>query len=108
MRAAIPVKDDYLDTVLSIRFGRSRFFVVADNRTSKLEFVVNPYCELKTGIGKGIKELLIAKYNVDTFIAYELGLKLQQLANDHDIQIILLHEKNKTLKELLSLLKLKI
>ena len=108
MKIAVPVNTGSIDATISMRFARSTYFAVLDVSLKKINFMENPFLHKKTGTGKSIIELLINKYEINTILAYELGLMIQQVAYKKQIQLIITNEKNKSLKETLRLLKFKV
>ncbi len=104
MKYAIPVKTNNDDTQLSLKFARSKYFALIDKKTESTEIIENPYAEQLAGAGKSIFDLLVLKKKVSVFIAFELGIKVQQLANENKIQLILINSKEQRLKEITNLI----
>lgn len=104
MRIAIPVSDNSDNPDLSLRFGRSPYFAIISENPKQHLIIENPFLNYTTGIGKALKELLINKYKIEMFVAYELGLKIQEIASKKNIQLVIINTKNKTLEELKKLL----
>lgn len=106
MKIAIPISSESKTSTVSKKFARSKYFALADKINRTVDIIENPYAELKLGVGKKLLNWLIVEHKVDALLAFELGLKVQQLANDSKIQLIIINEKKQTLKQLLSFLKL--
>ena len=104
MVAAIPVMSNINEAQLSSKFARSPYFVLVDKSHKTYRFVENPFANDEKGVGPKILTLLCQDNGVDTFIAFELGLKLQQLAKTKGLQFIILNENNKTLGDILKLM----
>lgn len=106
MKIAIPISSDRNKSTVSKKFARSKYFALVDKINRTVDIIENPYTDLKLNVGKKLLNWLRIEHKVDTLLAFELGLKVQQLANDSKIQLIIINEKKQTLKQLLSYLKL--
>jgi predicted Fe-Mo cluster-binding NifX family protein len=106
MKAAIPVNSDTNEALISVRFARSPYLAVVDTEKSAFEIIENAYNKMHSGAGRSIIEFLVTIKQVNTIIAYELGLNIQQKALQKKIQLIILKEKEISLKQLLKLLRL--
>ena len=106
MKVAIPIVSANRNSKLSLRFARSNYFAVVDVDTGNYHIIENPYTDLQMQAGKNSLEMLIHKENVDTLIAFELGLKIQQYAARSNIRLILLNDAKKTLDTLLKLMRI--
>ncbi|RXQ95620.1 hypothetical protein EO244_07085 [Ancylomarina salipaludis] len=104
MIAAIPVMSDTNEAQLSSKFARSPYFVLVDKSKKVYRFVKNPFANDEKGVGPKILTLLCQDNGVDAFIAFELGLKLQQLAKAKGLQFIILNENKKQLSDILKLM----
>ncbi len=104
MKFVIPV-DGTDDTAgISKHFARSTHFAIIDNETGKHEMVENPFAGIPKGVGVKLIDFLINEYRVNKIIAFELGLKVQQLATEKKMQLIIITGKMKQLKQLLKLI----
>ena len=101
MKIAIPIETDSIQSKLSLKFARSRYFALVDKENAKFEIVENPFFELNLEVGKKLLKWLIEEHRVDTLLAFELGVKVQQKANETHLQLIIINEKKQTLKQLL-------
>lgn len=108
MTAALPLQNEDLNSPISLRFGRSPYFAIINKETGTVEVTANPYYQLSSGAGKHIVEFLTGKYYVDTLIAFELGLNVMQIANQSKLRLIIIHEKNKSLKSILDRMQISI
>ncbi|MDA3930230.1 MAG: hypothetical protein PF541_14870 [Prolixibacteraceae bacterium] len=106
MRIVIPISDKSKTSTVSKKFARSPHFAVVDKTDRTVEVIENPYADLNLGVGKKLLNWLTKEYKVDTLLAFELGLKVQQLANESKMQLIIINEKKQTLKQLLSFMKI--
>lgn len=106
MIAAIAIKDNNIDSEICLRFARSRFFAIINTSTETLSVIENPYLELKKAAGYKLVEMLINDYNVTAFVAFEIGLKVQQLAAEKNIQLIVINKTQHTLSYILKMMGL--
>lgn len=107
MILVIPIDSDKEQAIVSKKFARSNYFAIVNRTSSTVEVIENPFADLKLGVGKKLLEFLTVQYKVNTLIAFELGLKVQQMANEANLQLIVLSEKRQTLKQLLTYLNVK-
>lgn len=106
MIAALPVKINSFYSVIALRYARSPYYAIIDTKLKNTVIIENPYVHLSSGAGRKIIELLAEKYNVNAIIAFELGLNVQQIAMQRKLQLIIIHEKNKTLQDILQRMKI--
>lgn len=106
MKFVIPVETEKRNSLLSKKFARSKYFAVVDKELKTIEVIENPYCDVNMGVGKKLLNWLLTEHKVDTLIAFELGLKVQQLANQFQLQLIIINEKKRNLKQLLAFMKI--
>ena len=106
MIAAIPVMSNDKDAQLSLKFARSPFFALINREEKTCRFIVNPFAEDEKGVGPKILSLLCENNTVDSLVAFELGLKLQQHAKTKGLQFIILKENNNKLVDILKLMRL--
>ena len=104
MIAAIPIENRTMNSNISTKFARSMFYAIVNTNNNIIEFTKNNFVNEKTGVGKEIIKLLTNKYHVNSLIAFELGLKIQQIACEKKLQLIIVNKKNHTLDQLLKLM----
>lgn len=102
MRIAIPIDNKNIRSTVSDTFARSNFFALVDKENGDLQMVENPFKYMTKGVGVKLFEWLVGTQNADALLAFEMGYKVQQMANDANLQIIIVNEQNKTLEELLN------
>ncbi len=107
MNVAVPITTNSNNSEISIRFARSEYYAIINKSSKIIEIISNPYINEQLGAGKKLVQHLIQEYKIDTIIAFELGLKVQQMAADNKLQLIIIHKKNQTLKQILKLMNLK-
>jgi predicted Fe-Mo cluster-binding NifX family protein len=104
MRIAIPVETNKAGAAISQKFARSKWFAIWDTQANSFNFLNNPYIEDKLQVGENVVQLL-ANENVKQFVAYEIGLKLQNIATKQLIQLVLIPYRLKMLKDIIQLLE---
>ncbi|MDA3816787.1 MAG: hypothetical protein PF486_05375 [Prolixibacteraceae bacterium] len=102
MKIAIPIDNKNIRSTVSDTFARSNFFALLDKENGDLQMVENPFKDMNKGVGVKLFEWLVVTQNVDALLAFEMGYKVQQMANDANLQIIIVNEQNKTLEELMN------
>ena len=107
MKLAIPLNENNKNSVIAIRFARAKYLAIVDKEQNLVDILPNPCQGISTQAGKCIIHYLITRQEIDTIVAYEIGLKVQQIAQKNNIQLILINEKNKSLNQLLSMMKIK-
>lgn len=106
MLAVVPIKENKNDAQISTRFARTPYFAIINTELNWVNILDNPYSKESSSTGKIILEWLTTKHKVDTLIAFELGIKVQQLSKAKKLQLILIDNKNRTLQKILDLLKI--
>lgn len=101
MKIAIPVESNSRASFVSRKFARSNFIAVVDQEQNACDIIENPFKDLSMGVGKKLISLLVDTYKIDSLLAFELGLKVQQLATGLDLRLIIINEKKQSLKQLL-------
>lgn len=100
MIAAIPINTNTIKTTLSEKFARGAWFAIINKNENSCSFIENPYWHEKSEVGNHVIEMLTSTHKVDTIIGFELGLKVQELSSKLNLHVIIINEKNSTLKTL--------
>jgi predicted Fe-Mo cluster-binding NifX family protein len=103
MKVAIASNGNTLESGLDTTFARCNFFVVYDPETRAMEFIPNPNKDLEEGVGPASVHLLESR-SVKKIVAREFGLKIKPLLDSLKIQMIVLKESKKTIKEIMVML----
>ncbi|MBN2261340.1 MAG: NifB/NifX family molybdenum-iron cluster-binding protein [Prolixibacteraceae bacterium] len=104
MIVAIPVSENNVKGTVSTKFSRSPYFAIVNKEEKKYEFVINNYIDEIEGVGKKLFAWLMKSYGVNTLLAYELGIKVQQLADEQNLQLIIINDESMTLEKILQYL----
>jgi len=103
MKVAITSTGNNLESKLDQRFGRCSFFVIYDSETQGMEFIPNPNKDAEEGAGPASVQL-VASRNVQKIISGEFGIKIKSLLDSLKIQMIILKEPDKSIRELIDML----
>jgi predicted Fe-Mo cluster-binding NifX family protein len=100
----VPVDSPDDTAGISKHFARSTHFAIIDNETGNREMIENPFAGVSKGAGIKLIDFLVKEYRMNKIIAFELGLKVQQMATEKEIQLIIITGKIRQLKQLLKLI----
>jgi len=89
---AIPIMGKSINYKVSRLFARSPFFIIFDEKHHNIQFVKNDFKGQQIQSGKHITKLLVAR-GVNVFCGYDIGFNVQKIAEENNIQLILLPEK---------------
>jgi predicted Fe-Mo cluster-binding NifX family protein len=93
------------DSFFDLRFGRSPFLCLVNTESGKTEFIENQYAGLGEGAGIGLAEEII-RMGVTQIISGDFGPKAQKRLQQSDIQLIVLPDKDKSIREIIAQLNL--
>jgi len=103
MKIAITSTGSSLESTLDQRFGRCAYFVVYATDTKAVEFIPNPNKDAEEGAGPASVQL-IASRNVNKVVSGEFGVKVKPLLDSLKIQMIVLKEPEKKIKDIIEML----
>jgi predicted Fe-Mo cluster-binding NifX family protein len=103
MKVAITSTGNTLESKLDQRFGRCSCFVIYDTETKGMEFIPNPNKEALEGAGPASVQL-VATRDARKIISGEFGIKIKSLLDSLKIQMIVLKEPDKSIKEIIEML----
>lgn len=103
MKVAITSTGDNLESKLDQRFGRCGYFVIYDTETNGIEFIPNPNKDAQEGAGPASAQL-VASRGVRKVISGEFGIKIKSLLDSLKIQMIVLKQPEKSIKEIIEML----
>jgi len=103
MKIAITSQGNSLESRIDQRFGRCAYFVVFDTETKAMEFIPNPNREVENGAGPASVQL-VASRMVSKIISGEFGMKIKSLLDSLKIQMIVIKDPEKTIREIIELL----
>lgn len=103
MKAAITSTGNAPDSELDQRFGRCAYFVIYDTESKSTEFVPNPNKDAEGGAGPASVQLVASK-GVSKIISGEFGMKIKPLLDSLKIQMVVLKEPGKKIREIIDML----
>jgi predicted Fe-Mo cluster-binding NifX family protein len=104
MKIAITSTGNNMESKLDQRFGRCSYFVIYDTETDELEFIPNPNREAPDGAGTAAVQI-VASRAVRKIISGEFGVKIKSLLDNLQIQLIMLRDTEKSVREIIKMLK---
>lgn len=104
MKIAIASSGNNINSKIDNHLARCAFFLIYDDETKKIEFIENTSNKLPDGAGLAAINLL-KKYNVKKIISTDVGYKVKNKLDELKIQIILINDNRKTIKDIIQLLK---
>jgi len=96
---AITVNDNKENSQIQECFGKSDYFYIIDKTKNEKYFLQNTAKNLPKNSGKKAAMILINK-GVKTVISSNFGTNVKKIFDKHKIQIVILSNKFKTLKDL--------
>ena len=103
MKVAITSTGNTLESKLDSRFGRCSYFVIYDTDTKATEFVPNSNKENIEGAGPASVQL-VASRGVKKVVSGEFGSKVKAIFDSLQIQLVVISNQEKTIKEIIVLL----
>lgn len=104
MKIAITSTGNNLDSKLDPRFGRCSYFVIYDNETEGMEFIPNPNKDSGEGAGPASVQF-VASRDVRKIISGEFGMKIKSMLDSLKIQLVILKDPEKSVRDIINLLK---
>ncbi len=103
MKVAITSTGNTPGSLLDSRFGRCAYFVIYDTQSKSTEYIPNPNKDSLEGAGPASVQLVASK-GVEKVISGEFGVKVKSVFDRLQIQLIMIKDQEKTIKEILDLL----
>jgi len=103
MRLAIASTGNTLDSYICQHFGRCEYFVIYDTESKAMEFIPNPYKDMAEGSGQAAVQLVTSR-NVNKIVSGDFGIKIKPLLDSLKIQMIVLKDVEKKIKDILEML----
>ena len=104
MKIAITSTGNNLESKLDQRFGRCSYFAIYDTENDGLEFIPNPNKDVSEGAGPASVQI-VASRNVSKIVSGEFGMKIKSLLDSLQIQLIMLKNTEKSISEIIQMLK---
>lgn len=103
MKIAIASDGNTLESTLDKTFGRCAWFVIFDTENKAMEFIPNPNKEMEENAGPASVQLVASK-SVSKIVSFEFGLKIKPLLDSLKIQMIILKEPGKQIRDIIEML----
>ena len=103
MKVAITSTGNTLESTIDTRFGRCTYFFIYDIENKGMEFISNTNLDLDKGSGPASVQLVASK-NVKKIISGDFGIKIKSLLDCLKIQMIVLKNPDKKIKEIIEML----
>jgi len=103
MKIAITSSGNTLDSKIDQRFGRCEYFVIYDTETGDVEIIPNSSGDAAEGAGPASVQL-VAAHNVKKIVSGEFGIKVKSLLDSLKIQMIILKNSEKTVRDIIEML----
>jgi predicted Fe-Mo cluster-binding NifX family protein len=103
MKVAVTSNGNSLESKLDQRFGRCGYFAIYDTETKGIEFLPNPNKDAQEGAGPASVQL-VASHGVRKIISGEFGIKIKSLLDSLKIQMIILKQPEKSIREVIDML----
>lgn len=106
MKVVITSTGNTLESTLDTRFGRCAYFFIYDIENKVMEFIPNTNAAIDEGAGSASVQFVVSK-NVKKIISGEFGLKIKSVLDSLRIQMIVLKNPEKKIKEIIEMLHIK-
>ena len=103
MKIAITSTGNSPVSKIDSRFGRCAYFGVYNSVTKSIDFIPNPGKDAEEGAGPAAVQLIAAQ-QVQKIVSGEFGIKIKPLLDSMKIQMIVLNDEGKTVKDVLEML----
>ena len=104
MKVAIVSEGNTRDSKVAKVFARCNCFAIYNMKSSELEYVDNPYIQIKDHAGEEVARFLANK-GVKRIIGYEFGSKARKTTDQYLIQLVLLGRDHMKVDEVLKMLE---
>jgi predicted Fe-Mo cluster-binding NifX family protein len=103
MKIAITSTGNTMDSTIDQHFGRCAWFVFYDDISKNVEFIPNTAKEAREGAGIAAVELVASK-EAHKIVSGEFGFKIKSLLDNLKIQMIMLHQPERKIGEIIDML----
>jgi predicted Fe-Mo cluster-binding NifX family protein len=103
MKVAVTSTGNSLESTIDKRFGRCAYFIVYDTESKSTEFIPNPNKDIEEGAGPASVQL-VASRKVNKIVSGEFGIKIKPLLDSLKIQMIIVKDSEKKIKEIIEML----
>lgn len=104
MKVVITSTGNTPDSLLDSRFGRCSYFVVFDTETGGTEYIPNANIDSVEGAGVASAKL-VASRGAQKVVSGEFGFKVKEIFDSLGIQLIIIKDANRTIKDIITLIQ---
>lgn len=104
MKVAITSTGNSLESTIDQRFGHCAYFVIYDNESKAIEFIPNPNKKSKDKHAGTDAVQIATSRNVRKIISGDFGIRIKSLLDSMKIQMIVLKQPEKKIKEIIEML----
>jgi predicted Fe-Mo cluster-binding NifX family protein len=104
MKTVITSTGNDLNSKFDFHFGRSGWFCIYDSENKTTRFVENASKNLNGGAGTKSAET-VAEFGIKSVISGDFGPKAKTLLEELKIQMIILHESDLTVQDVINKIK---
>lgn len=102
-KTAIASAGDSPEALIDSRFGRCAYFAIYDSQTKSVEYIPNTAKDAEEGAGPAAVQLLASR-QVTKIVSSEFGIKIKPMLDSLKIQMIVIKEANKSIRQIIDLL----
>lgn len=103
MRVAITSTGNTLESNICHQFGSCEYFVIYDTESKAMEFIPNPNKDLTENSGRASVQLVSSR-NINKIISGDFGIKIKPILDSLKIQMIVLKDSKKKIKNIIEML----
>ena len=103
MKVAITSTGNSLESGVDPRFGRCAFFAIYDTESQGIEFLPNPARDAEEGAGPKAVQM-VASREAKKIVSGEFGMKIKPLLDSLKIQMIVVKDPGKRIREIIDML----
>jgi len=103
MKVVITSTGDSLEAKIDPRFGRCSYFVIYDTSTGVVEFLPNTNKEAELEAGPASIDIITSR-KVEKIVSGEFGVKIKPMLDSLKMQMIVIGDPDKTIREIIELL----
>ena len=104
MKTLISSEGNTLKSEFDLRFGRAAWFCLLDEKSGETLFFENEFKDESQGAGGKVVEKAV-ELGVSKVISGDFGPKAKDLLEKFNIQMVILPDDNRSIKEIITLLK---
>ncbi len=102
MKIAIASTGNTINSKIDKHLARCSYFLIYDTVTKDMEFIKNLFKSLPEHAGLEVANLF-KKHNIKRIITTDVGYKIKEKLDEMKIQIVIISDNNKKMKDLINL-----